>query len=156
MTRAFFAVLGTVVGLVLLLTFKTHPATSTASPVSAPIPTTAPSSPAASPSSSPSSSRSSGTTSAGQRTIAGNVVDTRYGPVQVQVTMSSGRITKVTVLQSPTAMPADVQIGQYAIPQLDRETISAQSAGIDAVSGATYTSDGYIQSLQSALDKARA
>lgn len=55
----------------------------------------------------------------------------------------------------PAALPAARQIDSTAIPQLTSETLTAQSARIDAVSGASYTSAGYIQSLQSALDKAR-
>ena len=74
--------------------------------------------------------------------------------MQVQLTVSGGTITKVSVLQYPTGNGRDDEINSYALPILIQETTSAQSAGIDMVSGATVTSTGYIQSLQSALDQA--
>jgi uncharacterized protein with FMN-binding domain len=70
------------------------------------------------------------------------------------VTLTDGKITKVTALQLPDGNQRDREINDFAVPQLTQEALSAQSARIDAVSGATYTSDGYIRSLQSALDKA--
>ncbi len=75
--------------------------------------------------------------------------------MQVQATLAGGRITRVTVLQETNVGARSQQIDAGAIPQLTEEALAAQSARIDAVSGATYTSAGYIQSLQSALDKAR-
>jgi uncharacterized protein with FMN-binding domain len=81
-------------------------------------------------------------------------VQTRWGPVQVRVTVKNGRITDVTAVTYPQENPKDQEINSYAIPQLRREALAAQSASIDSVSGATYTSDGYKQSLQSALDSA--
>jgi len=98
------------------------------------------------------SSPAQGATS-GTQVINGNVANTAYGPVQIQLTLTNHRIVKVTILQQPTATAHDLQIGQFAFPQLESETFSAQSAKIDAVSGATYTSGGYIQSLQSAIDR---
>jgi uncharacterized protein with FMN-binding domain len=74
--------------------------------------------------------------------------------MQVQVTLVNHKIVKVTVLQQTDEGSMSSQIDARAIPQLDQETLAAQSAGINAVSGASYTSAGYIQSLQSALDKA--
>jgi uncharacterized protein with FMN-binding domain len=65
-----------------------------------------------------------------------------------------GTITKVTVLQYPSGNPKDTEINDYALPILTQETTSSQSASIDMVSGATVTSTGYIQSLQSAIDQA--
>ncbi len=85
--------------------------------------------------------------------ITGNVANTAYGPVQIQLAVTNRKITKVAILQQPAATAHDLQIGQFAFPQLEAETLSAQSAKINAVSGATYTSGGYIQSLQSAIDK---
>ena len=79
---------------------------------------------------------------------------TQYGPMQVQVTLAGKKITKVTVLQRTNDGSESDQIDSTAIPKLTSETLTAQSARIDAVSGASYTSSGYIQSLQSALDKA--
>ncbi|MGW4810811.1 FMN-binding protein [Kitasatospora cineracea] len=89
---------------------------------------------------------------AGQ-TLTGSAVNTRYGPVQVKVTMAGGRISKIDVVQYPTRDRRDQEINSSAIPQLNQEALAAQSADIDVVSGATYTSDGYTRSLQSALDQ---
>jgi len=93
--------------------------------------------------------------SATTRTVTGAVANTQYGPMQVQLTLVGQRITKVTVVQQTNVGARSEQIDSAAIPQLTSETLTAQSARIDAVSGASYTSAGYIQSLQSALDKAR-
>ncbi|MFE5141537.1 FMN-binding protein [Streptomyces fagopyri] len=138
----------TVTGLVLLLSLKPHTP-----------PTVAPASPSAgrspsrsgAPSSTPSPANTSGT---GTRTVTGDTVQTRWGPVQVRVTLRNGEITDVTAVSSPTDNPRDQEISGYAIPQLRREALAAQSARIDSVSGASYTSDGYKRSLQSALDSA--
>lgn len=89
-------------------------------------------------------------------TVNGAPADTRYGPVQVQITITNGRITRVDAIDYPQGGGRDQEINSQAIPQLDQETMQAQSARIDTVSGATYTSDGYRQSLQSALDAAHA
>lgn len=99
---------------------------------------------------------SSGTPSTGlaDGTYTGSSMNTRFGPVQVQITVSGGQITAAQAVDYPNDNPRDQQINQYAIPRLVSETLSAQSANIDMVSGATYTSDGYIQSLQSAIDQA--
>ncbi len=90
------------------------------------------------------------------RVINGPAVQTRYGPVQVQITVSvtDGRIAAAQAIQYPTAQRRDVQINSRAVPTLNAEVLAAQSANIDAVSGASYTSDGYLSSLQSALDLA--
>jgi uncharacterized protein with FMN-binding domain len=68
--------------------------------------------------------------------------------------MSGSTITKVTVLQQPSGNPRDTEINATALPVLIQETKQAGTAQIDMVSGATVTSTGYIQSLQSALDQA--
>jgi uncharacterized protein with FMN-binding domain len=86
--------------------------------------------------------------------VTGPAVDTRWGPVQVQVTVSGGRIAGVEVVEYPTGNRRDRQINAYAVPQLVAETLDAQSADIDMVSGATVTSEGYVGSLQAALDEA--
>ena len=88
------------------------------------------------------------------RTVTGTVDRTEHGPMQVQLTLQGSKITKVTVLQQTNDGAESDEIDSTAIPKLTSETLAAQSAQIDAVSGATYTSSGYIQSLQSALDKA--
>ena len=97
------------------------------------------------------SSKSTKTTSS---TVTGTVARTQWGPVQVQLTVAGGKITKVSVLQYPSGNGKDQEINSYALPILVQETVDAQSANIDMVSGATVTSGGYLQSLQSALDQA--
>jgi uncharacterized protein with FMN-binding domain len=97
---------------------------------------------------------SSGSGSSDIKTYTGSVAQTRWGPVQVKITVQSGKITKVTVLQQPNGNPKDAEINSYALPILINETTHTQSADIDMVSGATVTSQGYVQSLQAALDEA--
>jgi len=87
-------------------------------------------------------------------TVTGTAADTRWGPVQVKVTLAAGKITAVDVVEQPNSNDRDQEINADAVPQLVQETLQAQNAQIDMVSGATYTSDGYVTSLQSALDKA--
>jgi uncharacterized protein with FMN-binding domain len=91
-----------------------------------------------------------------KQSLTGPAVDTQYGPVQVRVTLQGGRIVDVAALQLPNDRSRSVEISNYAAPQLRDEVLRAQSAKIDVVSGATYTSQGYIQSLQAALDSANA
>jgi uncharacterized protein with FMN-binding domain len=112
------------------------------------------SSPAAGSGSGGAGSPSSGATTTS--TVTGSVADTQWGPVQVQVTLDGSTITKVSVLQYPSGNSRDDEINSYALPILIDETTQAGNAQIDMVSGATVTSTGYIQSLQSALDKAGA
>lgn len=87
-------------------------------------------------------------------TVAGDVVQTDYGPVQIQISVRGGRITRSGALLRPSGDGQTDSINSYAIPRLDQETLAAQTATIDTVSGATFTSQGYRQSLQSALDAA--
>jgi uncharacterized protein with FMN-binding domain len=87
-------------------------------------------------------------------TFTGAPADTRFGPVQVQITISNGKITNVTAPQYPTESFRDQQINAQAIPYLIQETLQAQSANIQGVGGASYTSEGFYQSLVSALSKA--
>ena len=100
------------------------------------------------------SSGSDSTSSGAATTVTGSVASTRWGPVQVSITVTDGKITAVDVPQYPTGNGKDRQINASALPILTKETLSAQSADIDMVSGATVTSEGYVQSLQSALDQA--
>ncbi|HEY3002646.1 MAG TPA: FMN-binding protein [Kribbellaceae bacterium] len=102
----------------------------------------------------PGSSTTSGTGGSSKRTVTGPVVQTRWGPVQVQLTVSGGRITAVDVVQYPDGNHKDEEINDYALPVLVQSTLDAQSASIDMVSGATVTSSGYVESLQGALDEA--
>jgi uncharacterized protein with FMN-binding domain len=90
----------------------------------------------------------------GVTTVNGTSADTRYGPVQVRITIRSQRLVAVTALVYPSSGGRDREISSYALPQLEQEAIAAQSAQIDTVSGATFTSDGYRRSLQAALDAA--
>jgi uncharacterized protein with FMN-binding domain len=166
MRRVILAVTGTIAGLVALLSFKSHVPSV---PVAA---TTGGSGGSSSSSSSPSSSSSSssggqtttvpgefpqgslaGKLTAGETAVDGKVANTAYGPVQIQLIEQNAKIVKVAVLVQPANTLHDIQIGAFAFPKLISETLAAQNGKIDAVSGATYTSAGYIQSLQSALDK---
>ena len=79
---------------------------------------------------------------------------TRWGPVQVRITVQGGKITDSHAVVYPNNNGRDVEINSYALPVLDQEAVQAQSANIDMVSGATVTSGGYLQSLQSAIDQA--
>jgi uncharacterized protein with FMN-binding domain len=167
MRRAVITLGGTVAGLAALLSFRTHPLAA-----QAPAPGRSPASAGTSPAAASGTGSSSAAPAAGQtaaaaprasataavttRTVTGAVVNTQRGPMQVQVTLAGTRITKVTVLQQTDDGPESDQIDATAIPKLTSETLAAQSARIDAVSGATYTSSGYIQSLQGALDQANA
>ncbi len=119
------------------------------------------SSPTASSGSDPSTSPS-GTTSSGSdggssskiTSYAGSVAQTRWGPVQVKITAQGGKLTRVTILQQPSGNSRDAEINSRALPILINESLNAQNANIDMVSGATVTSEGYVQSLQAALDEA--
>ena len=162
MRRAVIVLGTTAAGLAALLSFKTH---SLAAPVpSAPAPSTGmpqatasgtgPSSTGATGPAARATPKSSATAPAAARTVTGTVASTQYGPMQVRVTLAGTKITQVTVLQRTDDGAESDQIDANAIPKLTSETLAAQSAHIDTVSGASYTSSGYIQSLQSALDKA--
>ncbi|MFI1002173.1 FMN-binding protein [Streptomyces galbus] len=110
--------------------------------------------PAPSASASASASASQGAGGAGAaRTVTGAVAQTQYGPVQVRVTVSGGKITGAEAVQAPEGGESDRKTA-LAVPRLNREAVAAGSADIDSVSGATYTSEGYKKSLQSALDRA--
>jgi uncharacterized protein with FMN-binding domain len=85
--------------------------------------------------------------------VTGTAGPTRYGAVQVQLDVSGSSITNVTVLQYPDS-GRDLQISQYALPQLIQQTLVSQGSSVSMVSGATYTSQGYLTSLQSAIDQA--
>ena len=102
----------------------------------------------------PSTNSTNGAGTGSSGTYTGDAVNTRWGLVQVQIIVTNGTITAAQAVQYPTANGKDRQINAYAVPQLNQEVTAAQSGSIDAVSGATVTSDGYIQSLQSAIDQA--
>jgi uncharacterized protein with FMN-binding domain len=144
---------------VVVLLFGYHTSTSSRrdgdSSVAAPVGGTAPAAPTPDPAP-PSSAGAApaAPSSVGVKTVTGDSADTRWGPVQVQVTVQSRRITAVKVVDYPMNNRRDQEINARALPVLVKETLSAQSADIDMVSGATVTSDGYVRSLQSALDQA--
>jgi uncharacterized protein with FMN-binding domain len=92
-------------------------------------------------------------TTAPAKTYTGDEVDMRYGPVQVRITVRGSRIVDVVALQTPDSSSQSREINDYAKPRLRQEALDAQSANIDTVSGATYTSDAYAESLQSAIDQ---
>ena len=149
---------GTAAGLAALLSFKTHAPASAAADASTAgtQATTAPATTA--PATKAAAAKSPATASAGAatetRSITGDVENTPYGPMQVKVTLTGQRITAVTVLQETNDGAESQQIDSFSIPKLTSEALTAQSARIDSVSGATSTSTGYIGSLQSALDQA--
>ena len=87
-----------------------------------------------------------------QGAVTGPRIDTRFGPVQVRVTVKDGQLTDVQAIALPTGGKSG-SIADYSAPILRREVLAAQGAGIHAVSGATYTSEGYASSLQAALDQ---
>jgi uncharacterized protein with FMN-binding domain len=156
MRRVLLAVVSTVTGLVMLLSFKSHSVvavSATASAAPAAVSTQASSSASATPAPTATTGAST-TTGATTKTVTGDTVETRWGPVQVTITVTSGKITSAVAVQYPTSNGRDQEINAYAVPVLEQETVKAGSASIDMVSGATYTSNGYITSLQSALDKA--
>ncbi|MFF7644610.1 FMN-binding protein [Streptomyces canus] len=94
-----------------------------------------------------------GSAGAAAKTVTGAVSQTQYGPVQVRITVSGGKVTKAEAVQAPKGGTSD-QKTALSIPKLNQEAVAAGSADIDSVSGATYTSEGYKKSLQSALDQA--
>jgi uncharacterized protein with FMN-binding domain len=175
MKKIVYSVLVTLSGLVLLLSYRTSldavqplaVADTTASTGTTVAPSTGTqssddgttsNSSGLSSSSSSSSSSGSTTTASGltDGTYTGGAANTRYGAVQVQITVSGGVITDVQVPQYPNRSREDQRINGRALPTLVAETTETQSAQIDMVSGATYTSQGYIASLQSAIDQASA
>jgi uncharacterized protein with FMN-binding domain len=102
-----------------------------------------------------SSSTSSGSsTTSDSSTVTGPSVNTQWGPVQVAITVANGKITAVSVPVYPSGNGKDQEINSYALPILIDETIQAQDASIDMVSGATVSSRGYLESLQGAIDQA--
>jgi hypothetical protein len=154
MRRVILAIVSTVVGLVLLLTFKTHSTSGAGSPPAA---IGTPSAGGASGASGPGggSDAGGGTGTAGATTVTGAAASTIYGPVQVQIMVKGGKVTAAKAVEYPQDTPRDSQINAFAIPVLDREAASVGSDKIDMVSGATYTSQGYLTSLQNALDQAK-
>jgi uncharacterized protein with FMN-binding domain len=157
MKRAILAAASTVASLVLLLSFKTHGPSAVATPPAAVSNGTnsgGNDTSSATTTKNKAKAKKSTTTSRAASTYTGSAADTRYGPVRVRVTVANGKVTNAEAVVYPTSAALDQQINSYAIPQLNSEATSASSANIDMISGATFTSQGYIASLQSALDQA--
>jgi uncharacterized protein with FMN-binding domain len=161
MRRVVLVFMSTVTTLMLL--FGYHTSTNNGSLVSSPMVQTpaatdpAPSSRTSSGGGSSTAKPSPGTTSSpavAAASYTGGVADTRWGPVQVRITVRGGKITRARAVQYPQGTNIDAQINNYALPILDQEVVQKQSVSIDTISGATVTSDGYLQSLQSAIDQA--
>jgi uncharacterized protein with FMN-binding domain len=147
MRRSPIVLAATVAGTAGVLAFHPH---ASAAPVAAA--TTRTTTAATTTTATASASASSGS-SAVSGTATGDAIDTQYGPVQVRVTVKDGRIADIQGLVLTGNDPRSAQISSFAEPTLKQEALTKQSADIDAVSGATFTSAGYAQSLQSALDK---
>lgn len=158
MRRSTTAIAATVAGLGLVTQFHSSRGGATAlSTTSAAPSTTSTGSRAAVSATSPAPTTTtapSSTTTGSTRTIDGPAISTRYGTVQVRVTISGGHITDVSALQLPGDRARSASISSQAGPMLRREALQAQSAQIDIISGATYTSEGYASSLQAALRQA--
>ena len=177
MRRAILTLGSTAAGLAALLSFKTHSSVAdVAEPGASPAAASAAATPAAS-GTAPAKAKAKASSTASPmkmkakasaspmsgsggstatRTITGAVETTMYGPMQVKVTLEGQKITNVSVVQETNDGQESQQIDSFSIPKLTAETLAAQSARIDTVSGATTTSQGYIGSLQSALDQASA
>ena len=146
MRRIVLWVMSTLTVLALLFSYHTSTSSSTAPGTSIAAP--------GGPGAVVSGSSGNGAASPSAKTVTGPSVDTQWGPVQVQITVDNGSVTDVSVVDYPSGNGRDQQINARALPILVSETLDAQSANIDMVSGATVTSDGYIESLQGALDQA--
>jgi uncharacterized protein with FMN-binding domain len=138
MRKAIPAILLTAVGFGLVWQYE--PSVSS-EPVALPSPTTIPTLPPAQ------SSESAGAAPAETKTVTGSAEQNKHGTVQVQVTFTGNQISDVKFLQLPNTGPS-----KSAGPKLVQETLQAQSASVDTVSGATQTSESYIDSLQAAID----
>jgi uncharacterized protein with FMN-binding domain len=155
MKRAVVVTGAAVVGFVWLISYRTSPHTLVAAtPVQSP--SSQPPSPSAGgePSGSPGPSPSPSPAGAVSGSFMGSDYANRFGDVQVRLVISAGRITDVQAVQMPYDRSRSAYISQVAGPMLRTEVLQAQSAQIDIISGATYTSESYAQSVNSALQKA--
>lgn len=162
MHRTAAAIAVTVIGLWLILSFKSSPVSHVAAAVPAPASSAtsaAPSDTAGQPPAGPPAPGTgpvptTTTPSGSTRTIDGDVVSNHYGEVQVAVVLDGKKIVDVKALKLPVDRARSAEISDQAAPLLHDEVLQAQSAQIDTIGGASYTSDSYAKSLQSALDKA--
>jgi uncharacterized protein with FMN-binding domain len=154
MRRSPLILAATVAGTAGVLAFHPHAsAAPTATAATATTTAATPTTTTASTSTATTTKSTSSSSSAVSGTATGDAIDTRYGPVQVRVTVKDGKIAAIQGLVLTGNDPRSAEISSSAEPTLKQEALSKQSADIDAVSGATFTSAGYAQSLQSALDK---
>jgi uncharacterized protein with FMN-binding domain len=144
MKRALPAVSITIAGVAAVLTFRTRELPTATSETTGATTTTT----------SAGATTTTGGQSGGEVRVQGPVVQTEYGPVQVEVVISGGRLQDVIALQLPGGDPHSSSINARAEPILRERALAAQSANIDVVSGATFTWSGYTRSLQAALDSA--
>jgi uncharacterized protein with FMN-binding domain len=155
--RAITVVVVTVAALALVLSFRVVPHIQKGRLAAVrPAGRSAPAPAAPAPAPAPSKHATTNASAAVTRRVTGSPIDTQYGIVQVRVTMRGRRIVSIANVALPFDRGRSVEISQIAGPLLRSEALQAQSARIDVVSGATYTSNGYAQSLQSALDRAHA
>jgi uncharacterized protein with FMN-binding domain len=156
MKRAIVVTGATVVGLAWLLTYKITPPQLGALANVPPTPSSgdASPSPSASGSGTPAPSPTPSPKAAANGVFTGSDVPNRFGDVQVRVVITNGRITDIQALRLPSDRAQSAYISQVAGPMLRTEALNAQSASIDIISGATYTSDSYGQSLETALQQA--
>lgn len=150
MERAVIVIAGTVAGVVGVLTYVPRPLAAADALPEAPVEPVAAAS--AAPAAVPSASASPAPPVV--QTIAGPLVETAFGPLQVEVTIQDGEVTAAEATTYPDKDPKSITIAKKALPLLAQETITAQSADIAVVSGASYTSDGWKQSLLGALEQA--
>ena len=157
---------GTAAGLAAVLTYTPRPAESAALPIALPAAPAAPAAPSSAaapttpvdatadaPASVPTPAPTPTPTVASAQSYVGPVIETAFGPVQVEVTVEGGMITAANALQLPSSDPKSIKIAKKAIPRLQQETLAAQSANVAVISGASYTSDGWKQSLAGALSQ---
>jgi len=173
MRRAHLVIAGTIVGTAAVVAFPvesshvdlpgsgastasgngTSAAGSTSGAASASTPTSTTPGSSVPSTSSPTTTAPPPTTTSGSRSATGTVVQDRYGQLGVTVTVAGNKITHVGIATISEADTRSASIDSYAIPQLEQQVIAADSANIDGISGATFTSDAFVQSLTSALGK---
>jgi hypothetical protein len=151
MRRAVFAILGTAAATSLLVGLKAHADPQQPSGVAQQEPPPESAAPSGGPADGPADQPTAPPANGGKRTIKGDAISTPYGDVTVTITLTGDKITDVTAVL-PTAGESAPRAAN-AGPKLKAQTLQKQSADIDSVSGATYTSEGYKASLQSALDR---
>ena len=170
MRRVLLALAATAIGLVLLLSYKAHSPSPQSSALSGPEPggtvapgvgtgaltepSTAAAGAGASATAGPSSSPASSGGKAKSGVYSGDPETSQFSTIQVKITVSGGRISDITLIQDLDDDEHSAEVDAYATPILRSEALSAQSANVDVVSGATFTSESYTQSLQSAIDRA--